>query len=327
MMPLYVGGILGNIANILLFSQQRIRMNNACVRYFTALSAGNVLILTVGGPTRSLPFLNGWTPETTSLIFCKCRHFIIHFSLLYMRTLVSIISVDRWMITTSNPSIRRLSTAKRADRTILIVTLVAAFFSVHAPIGFGIRFGLCYAYLNLGYIVFFTIYNILTATVPVVTMIFFSILIMRNVRKTQQRIHPGSMETGNPSQPSLKAAHGSNGQFLRLVLIQSVSFILLNASYALYVVYDAATNSMIKSDDRRALEQFVYALSVHPVYVFCSVRETSGRTLFQMILLADHLLHLHIGLDILSSRMSQHDCALLRGDSTLVSSLIRPLSF
>lgn len=277
MIPLYICGILGNIANFILFSQKRIRLNNACVRYFAALSIVNVLVISVGGFTRSLPFLNGINPETTSILFCKCRHYIIHFSLFYMRSLVSLISIDRWMVTSTKPSIRQLSTPKIARYIIIVVTMVAAIFSIHAPIGFGVRFNLCYAYLNMGYIVFFTIYNILTAILPVIIMIIFSMLIMKNVRQSHKRIEAGSMELGNHSQPSSKTIQGSGGQFLQLVLIQSLSFILLNMTYALYVIYDTATNAMVKSSDQRSLEAFLYALSVHPVYIFCSVRQELTR--------------------------------------------------
>lgn len=271
MMPLYVFGILGNVANVILFSQRRIRLNNACVRYFIALSSGNLLIIIVCGFSRSLPYLNGFNPETASLIFCKCRLYIVHSTFLFARACVSLISIDRWMITSSNPSIRQLSTPKNAHYIIIVVALVSALFNSHALVGFEIRSNVCYAYGSTAYLLFYSIYNVVTAILPVAIMVFFGILIMGNIRRSQTRINTVSSKPGNHSQPSSQPVHASRGQFVQLAIMQSFTFTLLNIGYAVYVSYDAATFTRVKSAEQRALEGFLYGLCLHPVYIFCAV--------------------------------------------------------
>ena len=274
MVPTYTIGNLGNIANIFLFSRHHLRLNHACVRYIIALSMANLVLINVGGISRSILYLNGFNPETASLIFCKFRFYFVQSSLLCQRCFVCLISIDRWMITSSNPSIRRWSTPKIANYCILIVTTMVAIFSVHAPIGYEIRFNLCYAYLNLSYIVFFSVYNILTAAVPIIVIPLFSILIIGHVHQSRQRVHGISSGVAlhqNQQQPS-RTDQQVDLQFIRLALIQSVSFTLLNIGFVMYVIYDAATSSASKSVDQRAVDAFLYGLSVHPIYIFSSVR-------------------------------------------------------
>ena len=151
---------------------------------------------------------------------------------------------------------------------------MVAIFSVHAPIGYEIRFDRCYAYLDLSYIVFFSVYNILTAAVPIIVIPLFSVLIIGHVHQSRQRIHGISSDVPlHQKQPqSSRADQQVDLQFIRLALIQSLSFTLLNISFVMYVIYDAATSSTSKSADQRTLDAFLYGLSVHPIYVFSSVR-------------------------------------------------------
>ncbi|CAF1017927.1 unnamed protein product [Adineta steineri] len=81
-------------------------------------------------------------------------------------------------------------------------------------------------------------------------MILFSILIIINIRQSRHRIEAIS-KAGN-------------------TLIQSLIFTLFNTDYAVYVTYDFATSSQIKSPDRQAVEGFIYGFTIHLCYIFAS---------------------------------------------------------
>ena len=118
---------------------------------------------------------------------------------------------------------------------------------------------------------FFSIYNILTAIVPIVIMILFSVLIIGNIHRSHQRTHPLSDSVSIHQQNLPKSSQDNGMQFIRLTIIQSLSFTFLNISFVAYVIYDAVTSSNTKSPDQRAIDGFLYGLSVHPIYVFSSV--------------------------------------------------------
>lgn len=114
LVPIYVFGNFGNIANIILFSKGTFRLNNVCVWYFIGVSISNLIGLNVGGLTRILSLLNNFTLESTSIIFHKFRNYLIQSTAIIGRYFLCLISIDRWMITSSNDSIRRMSSPRIA---------------------------------------------------------------------------------------------------------------------------------------------------------------------------------------------------------------------
>ncbi|CAF4015824.1 unnamed protein product [Rotaria sp. Silwood1] len=225
----------------------------------------------MGGITRSLPYLTNFNLEITSLIFCKCRIYFVHFSLILGRYFICLISIDRWMVTSSNQSIRRMSSSKFARYITTVGTCFCLIFSIHAPIGFEIKNNRCYAYLATSYEVFYGIYNLIAVGIPIILMILCSTLIMVNIHQRQNRIYPSnSLITGSHEVTIVSTPH-NNMQLIRLVLIQSLTFLVLNISVVAYTIYDFATISITKSSNRQIIEAFIYAVSIHPNYIFCSI--------------------------------------------------------
>ncbi|CAF3566352.1 unnamed protein product [Rotaria sp. Silwood1] len=272
MVPIYIFGNLGNLLNIILFSQRNLRLNNVCAWYFIGLSLVNLLIIDTGGLSRSLPFLTSFNLETTSIIFCKCRLYFVHFSLILGRYFICLISIDRWMVTSFSQSIRQMSSPKFSRYLIIVGTCIGVIFSIHAPIGFEIKNNRCYAYLNTSYGAFFSFYNVLSILIPIIIMMLFSAFIISNIHQRHRRTQPRLRGLRNSQEAPVRATQHIDVHLIRLVLTQSLTFVLLNISFVAYAVYDFATSWEQKGPDRQVIEAFIYAMAIHPIYIFCSVR-------------------------------------------------------
>lgn len=272
LLPIYVCGNLGNIANILLFSQKTLRSNNVCAWYFIALSVANLIGLNVGGLSRILSLLNNFTLEITSIIFCKTRNYFIQTSAVMGRYFLCLISIDRWMITSSNEQIRRWSSLKNGRYFISFGVGASMIFCVHIPIGFDIKNRRCYATLNDIYTIYFNTYNLFIICVPIIIMTLFSTLVLMNIRHSRRRLGITSMTVSNLQQANVKTSRRRDMQFIQLAFGQVLVFLTLIVSYGVHNLYDLITSSRIKSADQRVIEAFVSGLVVNLNYTSVSVR-------------------------------------------------------
>ena len=178
--------------NIILFSTRTLRLNNVCAWYFIGVSCANLLGLNSGGLTRILLLLDNFTLEITSSIVCKLWYYFIQSGAIIGRYFLCLISIDRWMITLLNDSIRGKSSPKIARNQIIFVIIGLAIFSVHVPVRFEIRNGRCFAYMNDSYAIFFNVYNMMIIFIPIIIMSLFSIVILVNIRQSHSRVEPSS---------------------------------------------------------------------------------------------------------------------------------------
>lgn len=271
-LPICIIGNFGNIINLVLFYQQHLRLNSASAWYFIGLSLANLMIIDTGGITRCLPFLTGYNLETTSVAYCKWRYYCIQFTLVLGRYFICLISIDRWIVTSPNESVRRLSSPKVARYLVSVGPCFWALVSIHAAVGFDIKNNQCYTYFSAAYDAFYSVYNLLIVIMPIMIMVSFSMLIIRNLRQRRHLIEPGSSAFTGSQQTARNGARQINMHLIRLVLMQSLTFIVLNISYVSDVVYAFITKTTTKSSDRLAIEAFIYGLATYPVYAFCSVR-------------------------------------------------------
>lgn len=272
MVPFYIFGNFSNLVNIILFSRRNFRKRNVCAWYLISLSMANLLIIDTGGLSRSLPYLTDFNLETTSVIFCKCRLYFVHCSLLLWRYFICLISIDRCMITSSRQSIRRMSSPIIARYLIIVGTCICVIFSIHAPMGFLIKSNRCYAYLSTGYGIFYSVYNLLCVVIPIFIMILFSALTMINIRQSRHRTQQISREVTSLQQNPVRAIQQGDMQLIRLSLLQSLTFTVFNIGLVVFTFYDFVTSTETKSAYQQLIEIFIYTITIHCIYIFCSVR-------------------------------------------------------
>jgi hypothetical protein len=257
LLPIYIIGNLGNIANIILFSKRSLRLNNFCAWYFIGISLANLVGLNIGGLTRILSLLNNFTLESTSAGFCRFRQYFAQSAAAVGRYFLCLISIDRWMITSSNDAIRRMSSSKIARNLIIFGVTAIAAFDIHVAIGFQIKNGRCFAYLNNTYTIFFNVYNMIIIFVPILIMILFSIFVLFNIRQSRSRVAPSTVQVSVAQQAAMRSNRQRDMQFIRLAIGQVLVFLIFIVTYGIYNLYDLLTSSQIKTADRQAIQSFI----------------------------------------------------------------------
>ena len=208
-----------------------------------------------------------------------------------------LISIDQWMITSLNDSIRGKSSPKIARNQIIIGL---ANFSIHVPIGFEIKNGRCFAYLDETYAIFFNVYNMMIIFLPIIIMNLFSIRVLVNIRQSRSSVEPSSPRANVVQQATIRTNRQMDMQFIRLAFEQVLVFI---ARYGIYNMYDLVTSLQMKTPDRRAIEVFNSELVVNLNYVSISVRLSKHSIHVDLMSILDYFFHLYFGIKYIPKRM------------------------
>jgi hypothetical protein len=247
-------GTLGNIIAIIIFSQKKQR-RNSCSIYLIAMSifgliAANWAIAPLVNALSHFDLVNG------SLVFCRIRGYIVHVSTMCFRYTLMLMCADRFALCNHRARIRAFCQPKIAYRSVGVLTLFWSIVSIHLLILESIENNRCSVYGLYGQI--FSVYVLIfSSIIPVIIMISFGVLIMRELRQLNSRIQP----FGAP-----RRLNRHNIILVKLVLVEIVVYILLNIANPLTLIYTNTTSNMglIKSAERRQIESFIsfVALSV-----------------------------------------------------------------
>ncbi|CAF1025344.1 unnamed protein product [Didymodactylos carnosus] len=180
--PLLVLGTLGNIFNLIMFRQKALRVLS-CSIYFLSSTVCNFFALYSGLIT---PFLSlyGLDPTVYSAALCKIRYYIRYTSITLSSWFTLLACIDRFMSTSQNANVRHYSRLPIAYRVTLITVLVG----MTGP--FTQTF-YCYDLINKSCTTRDTPCKLLNdimllsclSFVPQITMVVFTFLTIRNVRK------------------------------------------------------------------------------------------------------------------------------------------------
>ena len=176
-----VFGTLNNLINIGIFARRPLR-THACSWYFICLSVTHILLLDFVCVNQIVTTLINYNMSAHVLAFCKIRQYMFDLIVVLSRHFLCLISIDRWIVTSSNASIRKQSSPRVARLVIISSIVFWSLVTLHSMIGFEINDRLCSPPLTSTYYLFYSIYNIFISILPMVVMIVFSTLTLCNVR-------------------------------------------------------------------------------------------------------------------------------------------------
>ncbi|CAF3750418.1 unnamed protein product [Rotaria sp. Silwood1] len=153
-------GLIGNIFNTIIFSRHSLRLNS-CSLYFLSISFFHIIVLIIGCLFRLINLFLGYDLSSTSLIFCKFRAYIVVVGYVISRHLLCLISIDRWMITSTNIFIHRQCNRKTTQLIIIISIILWFLIEIFIPIGFYIENNNCIPSLNPFYLFMYRIIDLL----------------------------------------------------------------------------------------------------------------------------------------------------------------------
>jgi hypothetical protein len=236
---MYVLGSIGNILNICVFtlwSRSKKSSNKSCHSsrtnnsslYLLTSSLSNLIVVLYPLFTRIL--LDGYKYEITEnsvFILCKFRYYILHTFDLISLTCICLAIFDRYLISSREVRLRKLSLTKK--RTKLILLLISCLFGIHSiPIikyysasitGHCIITSTIYLYYYL-----YTFQIVLHGLLPISFLSVFGILTFRQLRVISKRKN---------SSGSLN----SDKQLSRMLLLMSLAIVLSSIPYCIEQSY------------------------------------------------------------------------------------------
>jgi len=294
--PLYIAGNIGNILNLIVFSQAKLRTSSVCSWYFLAISVANLIAINTGYLTRILTYMGFPDPSRTVGWYCTGRVYISTLSLTLGRHFLCSIVIDRFLVSSFNVKLRRISSFKVAKWYVPLSVLCWMIFYVHIWVGYsGHQNGSSCERKGGAYTLFITVSSVaIEAIIPIVVMIIFGLLTFKNLyglHQLRNRIMPTThdipMTIVRPT--TMKNVTGKSKQKLSFVqqnqlekkkvskqltiisFIQVLVYIMFNATSAIYTLYSIITSSTIRSADQAATESFISATAVLLTFVYGTV--------------------------------------------------------
>ncbi|CAF1356015.1 unnamed protein product [Adineta steineri] len=273
---LLLGGVLGNILNIIVFFKFGNYKNNACSLYMFVRTFLDLSILLAGLATRILT--TGFQVDFTLMnrIWCKTRLGFTNINCENTYTLICLQAIDAFMCSSPTAGIRQKSNIRIA-RYLVIGTLcfwciheIPYFFLQDLVIVGGTPMCIMTNTVYAQYRSYFTALCINTI-IPIVVISIFGFLTVRHMKTISVTRTLSSLTR----------------QTISMALFQIVAVLLFNGPNAAWLIYSAITTNVTKDTYRRAVEQLIasfaatysYGPYASSFYCYC----LSKRFRFQLV--------------------------------------------
>ncbi|CAF0789631.1 unnamed protein product [Adineta ricciae] len=254
--------LIGNIGSILMcivFTQPTYR-HSPCAIFFLAASLSQFFTYNFALLTHMLCNGYGVYALRNSLWYCKLLSYLLYISVSIPRYDIILASMDRYFASSPEVIYRQRSSPKIAFRLILANVLIWSLLYIQVIVIYDIEDGIC-TYPSNAYGIFFSIYIALdTGVLPLLLMLTFGLLTVRNVHQMKNRIGPGV----RPNQTRLSR---KDLQLHRMLANQIVLFVILNVPNPAYLIYQSITLRLLDSPLRRTSEVFAESMTYVLIYL------------------------------------------------------------
>lgn len=250
---IFVFGIIGNCLNVLVLSQRTLRNTPASVLFMTSSLAG-IFVLISGLISRMMAGYNADLTLTVGWI-CKIRNFVLYGARTVVLWMIALATIDRWLSSSVKVNRRHLSNMKNVRRSIVVVLIYAFvinssyFYCYDANLSGAIRG--CYGSTYACRISTDLIYAIGTVQLPLLVMLYFGLLIIRNLHAMQLRIgnnmNAASIKTTQTDKVTTTRStlrRKINRQLLRMLFLQVAILFLFASPHSVQKVYTSFTPSV-----------------------------------------------------------------------------------
>jgi hypothetical protein len=280
---IFILGNLGNLANMIVFGR-RILRTNVCSWYFIGLSLAHFLLLNASCLLQIVIASTGYDITYKGVVLCKLVSYLFDLGFIFSRHFLCLIAINRWMITSSNVWLRGLSSPRITRWVIIVSVLFWSIFTVHSAIGFQTTVSGCIPPPESTYLLFYSIYSIIVSFLPMLIVIIFGALTLRNVRSSVRRkinpthmnlpsrLNASSVTAGSVVNPSRQRSKG-DFQLIRLSLIQILVYLLLNSLWSVFPLYVFKINTQGTwlTMDQIYTMQFLHGFALNLLYTYMAV--------------------------------------------------------
>jgi hypothetical protein len=263
---IYAFGIIGNLLNGLVLSQAPLRSNPSAACFLMSSIAG--LLVIVSGLTSRM--MSGYAVDLTLTVdwICKVRNFLVYGGRTVALYTIALAAVDRWLSSSVDEHLRRLSTMKNTRRAMLAIVTYACV--INAPILYcyeanlaGILRG-CYGSTYVCRVLTDSMYALGTTMVPLLLMVTFGIRTMNNIRHVRNRIGTvtGSMvvtdKPMNMQRQQRQQKRKRDRHLLKMLLVQILLLCLFTCPHPVEKLYSSIVPALPAQSLENAIQNFIF---------------------------------------------------------------------
>ncbi|CAF3124602.1 unnamed protein product [Rotaria sp. Silwood2] len=285
---IFLFGVVGNILNCLILSKRTLR-SNPCALLFLVSSFIGLISILVGLPTR---ILAGWHLDPTNTIdwTCKTRVFILFSTRTMAIWLITLATIDRWLLSSVKIHHRQMGNLKNVKREIFLIVILSILSYIHMIICYKANMNdgplKCYGKSVECRMITDLIYSIITIIIPLSLMIIFGLMIISNVHRSHIRVRTRTtISTIIPSRTEELRIKKVDRHLLRMLLVQFFLLTLFCTPQAVQKFYITLKPFNLLSKQEDAMNHFLYNIEVilafiasgMPFYIYT----LSGGTVFR----------------------------------------------
>jgi len=263
---IFIFGTVGNILNCIVLLQRTLR-SKPCAVLFLISSFIDLISILIGLPTR---ILAGWNLDPTATIhwICKLRAFIVFSTRTIAIWLITLATIDRWLLSCVNIHRREMSTLKNVQRGVIVTIILSLICYSHMLYCYQANLVdtplQCYGKNQACRLTTDIIYGVISIVIPLILMIIFGLMTISNVHHVHNRVQYIVNETATIHHTAHKQLHlkKTNHHLFRMLLVQIIFLILLYIPQAFekfYVTFEPF-GSGSQLDD--AIKTFLYNIEL-----------------------------------------------------------------
>ncbi|CAF0982615.1 unnamed protein product [Adineta ricciae] len=286
-----VSGIVGNVLNCFVFTQQCLR-SKPCVLCFLLASIFNLIAIVSGVPPRALQswFMISDQTETVPVL-CKLRIFVLFTSRTIASWLLSLATIDRYLISSRNLRRRQLSTRRNVFLSMLIISILSLLFWAETIYCFDANLvgtpQKCYAKSDTCRVFNDLSQSLITTVIPVIVIFIFGLFTISHVRDSRKIQVSQITATNNSTRRNKK-----DERSLTLMLVaQCLLLTIFTFPQAVQKCYLTYTFYQTKSSTQKVLESLLfnfvllltYIPSCMPFYLYTITGTVFRKTLITLV--------------------------------------------
>ncbi|UJR18950.1 hypothetical protein I4U23_022080 [Adineta vaga] len=276
---LWIVGSIGSIGTCIVFYQPVFR-KSPCAIYFIASSISQIFVFNSATFIRMIQYGYGVPVNSLPEWFCKTRYYIFYVFAATARYNIIFAAADRFFCSSHSVRFRRWSSPKIALYLIIIATIFWLLFYIQVLISFGVTNDKC-RILVVNVMKYFSFF--ITAEngfFPIIPMLFFGLLTIRNIHQSKQRVSPTEILERNQILTNGRISR-KDIQFHKMLANQIIIYLILNVPYPVYTIYRTYLGVSSLSGSRALIDTFMNNIFYDMIYLgyaltFINFISTSG---------------------------------------------------
>ena len=266
---MWIIGNFGAICTCIVFSRPTFR-KSPCAMYFTASSFSQLFVFNFAVFIRMIQYGYNIPVNSVPSWFCRLRFYIFYVSGASARYNIVFAAVDRFFCSCQSVRLRRWSSSKVALCLIIIDAIIWALFYIQVLVFFDVKNDKCRIHVA-DIMIYFNFYlTIENGFLPIIPMLIFGLLTIRNIRRSAQRAKAPETIDGavsNTNNQSSSSSSKKEVQLHKMLINQVVVYVILNLPYPVYNLYRTYANLSSFTGSRAAIDTFVNNLCFDMIYL------------------------------------------------------------